>query len=842
MDLTVQLLCRGHATGLAGTVASVRAAQRASGLALEVQLVPWQLTPQGLEALTPLSARDPQVHWISVPGREATTEAAALNRAAVMARGRWIWWLEAGDGLSENALQGWAEVAARHPDALLIAGEGEELDDGGACVRRYHTLSADAELGQRLEQQVYCPGAVTWNRHRRSLLGPLPEDLIASYRELWLLKALERCGERLVVVPEVWVRTHQHSDWQQPGRCRRRALEFTEQLAARWGQAPGELLHRYGLQLQRGEAQRAAGSTVLQELESALAQARPWFDAHTWQRLRVSWSVDPEIRPWQQRAEALLEQEGLESLWCVTLLRNLLHPELGALHLGSPWGPNVRLAERLLGPELWSQYRLLRQDRELIGLLNRKLEGVPLVALLHWLGEPSLQQRFPPTDRFEAFAGWWAGNGAAHCPHLRLTAMGMLEVEPWGEDPAPPPDQRPFGVNLIGHAFEVFGIGEDIRMAALALQSAGVPFCVVNVPANNGAAASDRSLESDTLPPGECGPYRFNLVCLAAPSHGAWVAREGLAQQRGRTTIVAWPWETQTWPQAWECMIPLADVFWPASTFSAKALEPFSDPVSRPLQVMPMAVHIEHPEQYRTPERRLAARHRWGLDPGARLVLFVFDVKSSLARKNPWAALAAFQRAFPMDGSEHVQLVIKALRPPATNTEWVLLQEKASEDPRLKVIEADLDRQELLELMGCCDVFLSLHRSEGFGRGIAEAGILGLQVVASAFGGNMDFSQGQGFHLVPCRPWPVPAGAYSHAEGHIWGDPDVEAAGDLLRHAVDAIPLHPGSRLLQLNNLITGERYINEFARLAIGCSGLSDNAKSQDPSRFDLEMQTHHH
>jgi len=30
--------------------------------------------------------------------------------------------------------------------------------------------------------------------------------------------------------------------------------------------------------------------------------------------------------------------------------------------------------------------------------------------------------------------------------------------------------ERPFGVNLIGHAFETFGIGNDIRMAARALQ------------------------------------------------------------------------------------------------------------------------------------------------------------------------------------------------------------------------------------------------------------------------------------------------------------------------------------------------------------------------------------
>lgn len=809
MDLTVQLLCCGHSTGLAATVASIRAAQRAAGLAIEVQLVPWQLTSQGFEALTLLCSRDPQLLWISDPGGEPATEAMALNQAAALARSPWIWWLEADDTLLENSLQSWAQVAARHPEALLIAGEGEELDGDGSCVRDYYTLSADAELGQRLEQQLLCPGAVSWNRSRRALLGPLPEQLTASYRELWLLQALERCGERLVVVPEVWVRTHQLSDWQQPGRCRRRALELTEQLAARWGQAPGELLHRYGLQLQRGEAQVAVGSTALQELETALEEARPCFDAGTWRLLRVGWGLDPQIRPWQQRAEQLLAQGGLERLWCVTLLRNLLHPELGALQLGSPWGPHVRLAERLLSPELWSQYRLLRQDSELTALLNRPVEGVPLVALLHWLGEPSLQQRYPPADGLEAFAGWWAEQGAACCPHLRLTAAGILEAEPWEEDPAAPPELRPFGVNLIGHAFEMFGIGEDVRMAALALESAGVPYCAVNVPANNGAAASDRSLEPHTLPPGELGPYRFNLVCLAAPSHGAWIAREGLAQQRGRTTIVAWPWETQTWPQAWECLIPLADGLWPSSTFTAKALEPFSDPVSRPLRVMPMAVHIDHPEQFRTPGRRRATRERWGLDPEATLVLFVFDVKSSLERKNPWGAIQAFQQAFPQGSQQNVQLVIKALRPGSANPQWERLQQQAAQDPRLQVIEADLSRSELLALIGSCDVFLSLHRSEGFGRGIAEAGILGLQVVASAWGGNVDFCQGENFHLVPCTPTRIHPGAYAHAEGHTWGEPDLSIAVQQLRQAIcrPASPASTDSALQHLAITATGQRY-----------------------------------
>jgi glycosyltransferase involved in cell wall biosynthesis len=227
------------------------------------------------------------------------------------------------------------------------------------------------------------------------------------------------------------------------------------------------------------------------------------------------------------------------------------------------------------------------------------------------------------------------------------------------------------------------------------------------------------------------------------------------------------------------------------------------------LQVMPMAVHIEQPEQYRTLDQRRITRERWGLDPGAALVLFVFDVKSSLERKNPWGAIQAFLQAFPPDSPTNVQLVIKALRPGSTNQQWDRLQQQAAQDPRLKVIEADLKRADLLALIGSCDVFLSLHRSEGFGRGIAEAGILGLQVVTSGWGGNVDFCLGERFHLVPCAATPIPTGAYAQAEGHIWGEPDLQMAAEQLRQVVGEATYATGanSTLHQLAISSTGKRY-----------------------------------
>ena len=62
---------------------------------------------------------------------------------------------------------------------------------------------------------------------------------------------------------------------------------------------------------------------------------------------------------------------------------------------------------------------------------------------------------------------------------------------------------------------------------------------------------------------------------------------------------------------------------------------------------------------------------------------------------------------------------------------------------------------------------ISLHRLEGFGRGMAEALSLAVDVIATAYSGNTDFCTG-----------PL---AYPCADGHVWGEPDLEHAAELMQ-------------------------------------------------------------
>ena len=64
---------------------------------------------------------------------------------------------------------------------------------------------------------------------------------------------------------------------------------------------------------------------------------------------------------------------------------------------------------------------------------------------------------------------------------------------------------------------------------------------------------------------------------------------------------------------------------------------------------------------------------------------------------------------------------------------------------------------------------------------MAEALQLGVDVIATDFGGNTDFCSGPLAHPVRWRPAPIPQGAYPFGDGHSWAEPDLEHAAELCR-------------------------------------------------------------
>jgi len=427
-----------------------------------------------------------------------------------------------------------------------------------------------------------------------------------------------------------------------------------------------------------------------------------------------------------------------------------------------------------------------------------------------WLGEA--HPAFPGLSRLAVLAWLWAfperPAEALADPRLRERAARWFRVEavpgfgldtllaarPTRQDARPAGLSCPRagtlspGVNIVGFAKGELGIGEDSRMAAASLERAGVPFAVVNVRTGPNTRQEDAALDAHLC---EQAPYAVNLFCLTGlDTARVWLER-GPELFDGHLNIGYWPWELPEWPAVWSDAYGLVDEIWVSSRYTQQAFRKNS-PV--PVVLMPMAVSVDR--------LRPLPRSAFGLPEQAFLFLYVFDFNSYLARKNPWAALRAFRAAFPL-GREPVRLVLKVMNHMPDDPRWQAFSAEASRDRRILLISGTMDRGDVLGLFAACDAYVSPHRSEGFGRTLAEAMLLGKPVAATGYSGNADFLTVETGYPVGGRLVPVERGEYPFGDGMTWAEPDVDQLARSMRDMVE----NPGrARLLAENGrrLIAG--------------------------------------
>jgi hypothetical protein len=343
-------------------------------------------------------------------------------------------------------------------------------------------------------------------------------------------------------------------------------------------------------------------------------------------------------------------------------------------------------------------------------------------------------------------AGRWKAwlqspEGAAALATQKTTAAKL----PWlAAKPAPAQSRvqadKPFGLNIYGFAYGELGIGEDLRMAVECCEAAGIPYHVVNVDAGD-ARQADLHLKDKVSDGTEQPPYNINLFCLPAFDTVSRVfMQKGAKVFEGYRNIGWWPWELAVFPKAWKpYAFELVDEVWASSTFLEDMYKRATD---KPVKLVPLAVSVARMKPY--------PRKHYGLPEKKFLFLYIFDFNSSVARKNPMAAVQAFKQAFkPTDNT--VGLVLKTMNTKPNNPEWQAFLKECQTDKRIQLITETLDRPEVLGLINACDAYVSLHRAEGFGRTLAEAMLLGKPVVATNYSGNVDFMQNELAHPVEFR-------------------------------------------------------------------------------------------
>lgn len=377
-----------------------------------------------------------------------------------------------------------------------------------------------------------------------------------------------------------------------------------------------------------------------------------------------------------------------------------------------------------------------------------------------WAADPALRERFDLArpDGAAGLVAWWR----AHRPP---PPADSAPCRPVADAPASE------GVDLFGYARGELGIGEDVRMMSQALAEVGVPHAAIDIRPDPSVRQQDLRLDGRLA---ERPSHRAVVFAMTGVETVRVAATRGLAELRDRYVIGHWPWELPAWPQRWNGAYDLVDEIWTISRYTHAA---FAAEAPVPVLLMPPPVAL--PAGYRRWHRA-----DFGLEEPAFLFHFSFDFLSYPHRKNPWACLEAFRRAFPSPG-EAVGLVVKTMRADRRTPAWRRLKKAAAEDPRIVLIDRTMVRAETIGLMACTDAYLSLHRAEGFGRGLAEAMLLERPVIATGYSGNADFVTDATGFPVDYRLTAVRPGQYPGGEGQRWAEPDIDHAAAQMRRVYD---------------------------------------------------------
>jgi glycosyltransferase involved in cell wall biosynthesis len=239
--------------------------------------------------------------------------------------------------------------------------------------------------------------------------------------------------------------------------------------------------------------------------------------------------------------------------------------------------------------------------------------------------------------------------------------------------------------------------------------------------------------------------------------------------------IVYPAWELARYPADWARQLERFDEVWAPSRFIAESL---AAAVDRPVIHMPLACEVIISQ--------FLGRRWFGISEHSLVFLFFFDLRSYASRKNPDAVVAAFRKLLRARPYADCTLVLK-VNGAETMTDALRDLRHSLNDLRDRVvlIERTLTDNEIKNLVRCCDCFVSLHRSEGFGRGLCEAMYLGKPVIGTAYSGNMDFMTSETALLVDYALVKVGPGDYPHWESQVWADASVDHAAQHMVAVMD---------------------------------------------------------
>lgn len=323
------------------------------------------------------------------------------------------------------------------------------------------------------------------------------------------------------------------------------------------------------------------------------------------------------------------------------------------------------------------------------------------------------------------------------------------------------------GMNIVGFLTADLGVGESARCMVRAADAAGIPSALVALKLNCKNRLGDQTYAARIQ---GTNPHDVNVVHVDPPASRDIDHHHGPVFRRGKYNIAYFAWELPEFPDAWTTSFDYFDEIWCPSDFTTSAIA-LKSPV--PVLTMPHSISFAAPG-----ESIAQLRARFGLPANAFLFLTLFDLNSYSARKNPRAVIDAFRRS-GLAGSG-AALVLKVQNVAGNEADFAALQQSVRDLPGTVLLTETLSRSDIYALQAACDVFVSLHRSEGFGLAIAESMLLGKPVIATNWSASAEYVTADNGCPVRARLVTLEQNHGPYAKGSTWADPDPEHAAQYM--------------------------------------------------------------
>lgn len=234
--------------------------------------------------------------------------------------------------------------------------------------------------------------------------------------------------------------------------------------------------------------------------------------------------------------------------------------------------------------------------------------------------------------------------------------------------------------------------------------------------------------------------------------------------------IGLWFWEMDNVPFRWKLLSRVIDEIWVSSRFIMRPFARFGLPTFK----IPFLINKK--ELDLIPSNKSKSKNIFTF-------IFTFDFLSYFDRKNPIAVIDAFIKAF--GNSNQFKLIIKSRNGMMKIDQKKLILDKIHKIKNITFIDKNYSYIKTLELVNKSDCYISLHRSEGLGLGMAEAMYLNKPVIATNYSGNLEFMNKKNSFLVNRKLVKIQSGQYIYHHQNNWAEPSIDQAAMLMRNVFE---------------------------------------------------------